>query len=156
MELFQCVIYVFLIGIGSHFLGQMLPRSWFDYTRFPFRSFRWERGGRVYHKLNIRQWKDKLPDASQVVKTMYRKQVNTHPNAENLHRLVEETCVAEFIHALLIILSLGVVEIWEGISGWICWGLCVVGNLPFILIQRFNRPRLLIALERFSDKKVAQ
>ena len=155
MELFQCMTYVFLIGIGSHFLGQMLPRTWFHHDRFPFRCFDWEKGGKIYDVLNIRRWKDKLPDASKVAKNMYRKQVDTHANAENLQRLVEESCVAEFIHTLLIILSLGVVHIWEGISGWICWGLCLQGNLPFIFIQRFNRPRLLSALERLCEKKVA-
>lgn len=155
MELLQCISYVAFIGFASHFIGQLLPREWFNPDRFPYRCFAWEDRGKIYHKLNIRAWKDRLPDASQHVRDMYRKQVNTHADEENLHRMIEETCVAEFIHKLLIVFSLGVIEIWDGKNGWICWFLCLLGNLPFILIQRFNRPRLQAVLKRLKDRKVA-
>ncbi len=60
---------------------------------------------------------------------------------ENIKSLIQESCVAELIHALLIPLGLGCIAIWEsgGIAVFLLWAL---GNLPFILIQRYNRPGL--------------
>jgi len=152
MELLECFLYVILIGVASHFVGQALPRQWFDPDGLTFRMRNWELDGRFYQKIHIRRWKDKLPDASKIVTDMYRKEITRAPSEENLKRLIEESCVAEFIHKLLILFSLYVVKIWGGKAGWICWLLCVLGNLPFIFIQRFNRPRLRAALLRMQEK----
>ncbi len=154
MELMQCFIYVSLIGVAANFIGLALPRQWFDPEGILFRKRHWEQGGSFYARIKIRKWKDKLPDASKKVRRMYRKKIELSHNEKNLCRLVEETCVAEFIHILLIILSLGVTRIWRGTCGWVCWLLCVAGNLPFIWIQRFNRPRLQAALEREKCRKI--
>lgn len=155
MELVQCVLYVALIGAASHFIGEALPRAWFDPDSRLFRCRSWEDRGRVYHKLKIRRWKDKLPDASKHCKKMLPKRLGDHPNTEHLDRMIRETCVAEFIHTLLILLSIGVVKIWEGRRGWICWLLCILGNLPFILIQRYNRPRLQAARKHLESQQQA-
>lgn len=152
MELLYCTVYVAAIGILSNIVGNALPRCWFRADAFPFRSYAWERGGKVYQKLHIRAWKDRVPDMSRIIRKMYRKEVSASPNAENLQRLIEETCVAEAVHAILILLSLYVVKIWKGAAGWIIWGLCILGNLPFIIIQRYNRPRFLKTLNRLRAK----
>ena len=152
MKLLQCLLYVAVIGIVSNPAGNLLPRSWFHAERFPYRCYAWEREGKIYEKLHIRAWKDRLPDMSKIVKAMFRKEVSAKPTAESVERLVQETCVAEAVHGVLIVLSLGVVRIWRGIGVWICWGLCVLGNLPFIIIQRYNRPRLSRTLKRLQAK----
>ncbi len=152
MELIQCALYVALIGVASHFIGEALPRKWFDPDNCLFRCRPWEDRGRVYHKLKIRRWKDKLPDASRHCKKMVPKRIRGHLSRDHLDRMIQETCVAEFIHSLLILLSIGVVRIWEGKRGWICWLLCILGNLPFIFIQRYNRPRLQAALEHMENQ----
>lgn len=154
MELLWCFIYVSLIGLFSHVIGQVMPRDWIDPDGLLFRSRNWEQNGTLYVRLKIRKWKDKLPDASKKLRFLYPKRVDLTHNEENLRRMIEETCVAEFIHILLIILSLGVTRIWRGTPGWICWLLCVAGNVPFIMIQRFNRPRLRAALKRTQCQKV--
>jgi len=145
-------LYVLLLGIASHFVGQALPRHWFDPDRFPFRMRVWEKDGAFYRKIRIRKWKNKLPDASKYAPDMYRKEIASSPDEAHVQRLIEESCVAEFIHKMLILLSLLVVRIWRGRHGWVCWILCVLGNLPFIFIQRFNRPRLQALLQRMQEK----
>lgn len=152
MNLFFCALYVAFIGIVSNPLGNLLPRRWFDSDKFPYRSFAWEREGKFYERLHIRAWKDLLPDMSKIVPGMVRKEVSARPTAEGLDRLVRETCVAEAVHGVLILLSLAVLKIWEGPGGWICYALCLLGNLPFILIQRYNRPRLVRMLNRIKTR----
>lgn len=151
MELINCFLYVALIGLLSNVVGALIPRRWLNPDRFPFRLFRWEHRGQFYVKLGIRRWKDRVPDLSKILPWLYRKQISNTPSPENLQRLIQETCVAELIHWLLIIASLGVIRIWRGKWGILCWLLCCLGNWPFIIIQRFNRPRFQRALKRMGS-----
>lgn len=58
--------------------------------------------------------------------------------------MIQETCVAELTHLLLCAAGILLFWIWPGAGGCIMFALDIVfGNLPFILIQRYNRPRLL-------------
>ena len=84
---------------------------------------------------------------------MYPKKVDSTPNTDNLRHLIEETCVAEFIHLSLIVCSLALLVICRGVMRWIGIGACLIGNVPFILIQRFNRPRLQLALDRLEKRE---
>ena len=156
MALLKCILYIAGIGILANLIGAALPRSWFHPDRFPFRCQKWEQGGQIYEKIGIRVWKDKLPDMSKVVHNLYRKEVDPRPNAENLERLIQETCVAELSHYVLLLLSLAVTRIWHGVGGWVVWGLCILGHLPFSIIQRFNRPRLQRTLDRLRAREAAR
>ena len=152
MKLLQCAIYIAIIGIISNPAGNLLPRAWFHADRFPFPPFGWEHHGRIYEKLHIRAWKDRVPDMSKLVRSMVRKEVSSHPTAQSLERLIQETSVAEAVHWVLIVLSLAVLKIWKGLGGWVCYFLCILGNLPFIIIQRYNRPRLMRTLPRLQAR----
>ena len=58
--------------------------------------------------------------------------------------LGQETCVAEAVHTASSLLGLLCLRLWPGWGGVIVWAVWfLLGNLPFILIQRYNRPRLL-------------
>lgn len=150
MGLLYCVIYIAAIGIASHFIGNAFPRRWFRAEKFPYRSAEWEREGQIYTKLGVRRWKDKVPDMSKICGDMVRKEVAARPTAESVRVLIQESCVAECVHALLAVFSMPVVVFWPGAGGWIVWGLCVMGNLVFVVIQRYNRPRLLKMLRRLE------
>ena len=58
--------------------------------------------------------------------------------------LVQETCVAEAVHTASSLLGLICLWLWPGWGGAIVLAVWVLlANLPFILIQRYNRPRLM-------------
>ena len=79
---------------------------------------------------------------------------------EQLPRMIEETCVAEFIHFLLILLGFYALRLWPGRGGAVFTAVYILlGNLPFLIIQRYNRPRLqrlLAAQQRWSAKETKQ
>ena len=56
--------------------------------------------------------------------------------------MIQETCIAELVHGVLCIAGLYCFQIWPGTGGLLIAALNVLGNLPYIIIQRFNRPRL--------------
>lgn len=154
MDYLVCIGYLVILAIASHFIGQALPRTWFNSESFPFCSMKWEQDGAIYERVKIRRWKDKVPDMSRFMPDMMPKRVSRQAKSDEIQRLIEETCVAEFIHWMLILAGLGCPLIWRGIGGIIVTAVWIVlGNLPFILIQRYNRPRLKKAQARLNILK---
>lgn len=139
---------VVIIGALAFLGGEMLPRKNFDYSAFPYRPFAWEKEGKIYEKLRIRRWKDHLPDMSKHVKTMFAKELISPRDPEYTRRLILETCVAELTHDVLILLSPIFPHYMTGVWADVAMLLYAVGNLPFILIQRYNRPRLVKLMEK--------
>ena len=148
----NCIIYLALTGIVGFLLGRILPKKWFRADKFPYRTFRFENDGRIYLRLNIRKWQNRIPDMSKILpKLMPAKALSHSYGAKELMIMVQETCVAEFIHALLCVAGLFCMLIWKAPGGVIIAILYFLGNLPFILVQRFNRPRLLKLLARLEQ-----
>ena len=148
MSFLYAVLYIAALGILSHFLGQALPRAHFSAERFPYRAAQWEKGGKAYEKLGIKHWKDHLPDMSKIMPDMVKKKMSA-AKEQGMEVLIEETCVAECVHWALIILSLGIFLFWRSpwaIVFWLVYN--ILGNLPFIIIQRYNRPRLVMLEQR--------
>lgn len=140
--LLRCLIYVALIGLLSNPIAYVLPRSWFRPDRFPFRACRWEKDGAVYEKIGVRRWKDKLIDQSRFVSFLMKKTVQPTMTARQMEKLVAETCVSEAVHVVLSLLGLYCLKLWPGAGGAVFTALFVVfGQLPYAVIQRYNRPR---------------
>ena len=153
MPILYSLLYLAALGILSHFAGNAMPRRWFDPEKSPWRSFSWEKNGKIYRKLKIHKWKDKLPDASKCCNDMVRKEVSQQPTAEELDLLARETCVAELIHFLLMFCSIPVVFICPNAWGWVIFAVYSLSNLPFMMIQRYNRPRL-VKMSRHLSRTV--
>ena len=97
MGFWHCALYLAVIGLASS-AAALLPRRWFHADRFPFRPQRWEHEGKIYEKLAVQRWKDKLPDMSRFLPWLTQKQVSASISAAQAERLVQETCVAELVH----------------------------------------------------------
>ena len=155
MRFVWCAITLMLVGIFVNPLGNALPRRWFHADRFPYKCYAWEREGRVYQKIGIQKWKDVVPDMSRINPHMVSKRLGALPTADQVDRLVQETCVAECVHWALTLLSAGIFFLWR--SGWavLLWLVYnVLGNVSFIVIQRYNRPRLQKLAEKTRRKPV--
>ena len=147
----RAALYAAALGVLAHPVGQALPRRWFDPHQAPYRCRDWAKGGRVYNKLHIRRWKDRLPDMSRLMPDMVKKKLS----AADPMSLVQETCVAECVHCWLIVLSVGMLFLWKSVWSWLLWLVYnLLGNVSFILIQRYNRPRLLRLAEKETKKNL--
>ena len=147
MELIQCMEYYGILGVVSFLAGRLLPKSWFSGEKFPFRSFPFERDGAIYNRIGIRKWQKRVPDMSRLLpKLMPEKKLG---QSNDLTRMVQETCVAELIHVALCFAGLYTMKLWKGFWGAVLTAVYILlGNVPFILIQRYNRPRLLRLMKR--------
>ena len=154
MRLALCILYIPAIGLLSQFIGVKLPRRWFHPDRFPYAAWAWEKQGKIYNKTDVYKWKDALPDMSKISRRMVRKSITPSQfTPEHVDRLAKETCVAELVHLILMLLS--------PIIYWInrtCLGAAIaiayaLSHIPFIIIQRYNRPTLVTLSQRLKERE---
>jgi len=149
----KCFWYLSITGLVSFFIGRILPKKWFQAQAFPYHSYSFEKNGSIYEKLYIQKWQNKVPDMSKFFpRFMPAKNLATN-DLKCLPRMIQETCVAEFIHLVLCATGLYCIELWPGMGGIIVSIVHIIlFNVPFILIQRYNRPRL-IKLQKMYERK---
>lgn len=138
------LLYILLLGLLCFPFGRLLAGSSFRADCFPFRSFSLEHEGKLYQKIGIQRWQNRVPDISRIIPGIVpRKEIPRRPDADTLRRMINETCVAETTHLLLCIAGAALLWIWPGAGGAVMFAVyALLGNFPFILIQRYNRPRL--------------
>ncbi len=143
MNFWNCFFYLVIVGIISFLFGRIVPKKWFHADRFPFRAFRFEDEGRIYNKLHVRSWHNKVLDMSKILPKMMPAKNLSGDYKSRLPLLLQETCVAELIHSLNCVAALYCLKLYPGMGGIIVTLLYIVFlNLPYIIIQRYNRPKL--------------
>ncbi len=149
--------YLIFTGIIGFLAGRLVPKSWFQAVAFPYKPFSWEQGGKIYEKLNIRHWQNKVPDMSKLLPGWMPAKSLVGDYKTRLPRMLQETCVAEMTHVLLCVSGLYCLKLWPGAGGVLVYFLYVViFNLPYILIQRYNRPRLIRLAQKLNHIPTAQ
>lgn len=141
-----------VVGIPAFIWGEKLPRAWFNPDKFPYKCFAWENEGRIYEKIGIQKWKTRIPDMSKYIRRAFAKQGNLMRDPEHLHRMVKETCSAEFVHWILILVS-PVFPILMDRFGILSMLVYIIGNLMFVVIQRYNRPRVQKIIQRIEKRR---
>ena len=150
LQAVSAIIYIALLGLAAHLVGEALPRRWFRFDRGLYRCRAWERGGAVYERFSIHRWKLLLPDKSRHARGMVKKQLGGMPTAQQLERLLQETCVAECVHWALMPFGAALMLLLPGAAGALAALLYALSHVPFILIQRYTRPRLARLYRRVS------
>ena len=115
------------------------------------RSF--EAGGQWYRRLRIVRWKDKLPEAGDLFQGGVSKRHLPSRDPAGLQLFVRETRRAELTHWWAMACG-PLFVLWNPpVASALLVGYGVVVNLPFILIQRYNRLRSQALLQRLSRRR---
>jgi glycosyl-4,4'-diaponeurosporenoate acyltransferase len=120
------------------------------------RPRRFETAGRWYRRrLQIDRWKDRVPEAGDLFRGGVSKRHLPTYDVAGLQLFVRETRRAELAHWCA--MGCGpVFVLWNPpLAAGLLIGYGVVVNLPFIVIQRYNRFRIQALIERRSGR-VAQ
>lgn len=152
---FLAIILCFILwplfqGLGA-FICHKIPDRFLSPYLFFYKSHKWERNGEIYkHIFKIDKWKTYLPESSSLIKGSYNKKKIANFSKDSLDQFLLESCRAEMTH-------------WLGMTPFWIFGLFtparVVGymfiyalavNLPCIMIQRYNRPRVLRLLTKLN------
>lgn len=108
-------------------------------------------GGWYERRLRIRRWKDRLPEAGALFASGFSKR---HVARADLARYVAETRRAEVVHWVAMVVW-PVFAIWN--PPWavgVMLGYALVANAPCLLVQRYNRARLVRILGRAREPAV--
>lgn len=106
-----------------------------DYTRKWYQLNKWEIS--LYKKLKVKKWKMKMPT--------YQPELFS-PKEHTWDEIAQAMCQAEVVHEIIIIFSflpIAASIIWE--SFWVFFItsiLAAVFDLSFVIMQRYNRPRV--------------
>lgn len=133
----------FVFQVCAALIALRIPDRLLSPDRFPYRMFKWEKGGRFYLHLGVHRWKRLLPDGAAVTKGGYRKKSLNDYSQGNLERFLIESCRAELTHLLAIVpfWVFGLIAPPSILVFMLIYALAV--NLPCMMAQRYNRPRII-------------
>lgn len=133
-----------LFSMAMTLIAEKMPEKIYGFRLWLYRERKWESGGKVYERLfMVKAWKTRLPDISDFMKWRFNKKHFEHNDKGYLSIFLTESCKSELTH-WMIIFSTVTFKLWND------WGsvllLFLIAsflNLPYIIIQRYNRPRLI-------------
>ncbi len=130
-----------------------IPIRFFQRDSAWFAIAAWERSGQLWQQLvAVKKWKAHIPDGASLFKFGYKKTTLPALDQDNLRLFADETKRAELTHWLSI-LPAPLFFIWNPIwAGWVMIGYALAFNLPFIIVQRYNRARLEVLLDRRGSR----
>ncbi|WP_100372078.1 glycosyl-4,4'-diaponeurosporenoate acyltransferase [Bacillus sp. FJAT-45037] len=129
-------------------LSSLFSKRVIEHFNWIFQLQEWEKNGQIYDALSIKAWKTKLPDGGGWTKRGIKKNKLNVRVQEDLQRFILETKRAELSHLLQIAPAPIFFTFNDTLSGTIIVLYALCFNLPFILIQRYNRGRLVAILKR--------
>lgn len=148
---FHLTISLGLIKLPDRFFASDHPFN----ELFKERTF--EKNGRFWKdKVKVHKWKDKLPDGASLFHAGYKKKELQNNDVDTIGIFIKETKRAELTHWLLM-LPAPFFFLWNPVwTGWAMIAYALLVNIPFIIIQRYNRIRLNRINKRkqtYTDKK---
>lgn len=143
LTLLLCFIVWFILLTGAARLCLLIPGRFLKTDRWLFRTRRFEDGGHFYERVfKIKTWKHLLPDGAAISRSGYAKRHINDFSIPNLERFLVESCRGELTHwiPLLLFWVFGFFVPPGVILLMLLYAL--VTNLPCIIAQRYNRPRI--------------
>ena len=139
-------LYHFAMRLAVGTVVNWMMKNKADYNGVWFREKGFE--NRLYKLIRVRKWKKYLPtydpdtfDASQ----------------KNVEEIVGATCQAEIVHEVIMALSLLpilFIPLLGGAAALITTSvLAMLFDSAFVILQRYNRPKLIRAMKRFQKLK---
>lgn len=140
-----------LFQTGAAILSLKIPQKYLSPELFYFKEHSWEKGGKFYEDVfYVKRWKKFLPDGGAVLGGGYKKKQLTDFSKENLNQFLIESCRAEVTHVIAIFpfWVFGFFASSRVVLIMFIYALLV--NLPCIIVQRYNRPRISKLIKRMK------
>lgn len=152
-----CFVVWTVINLSVVAICLYLPDKLFNPYAFIFRSHPFEKEGQIYEKaFKVKQWKHLLPDGGGLWKKRgYKKRHLEDFSHDNLERFLIESCRAELTHWLAISFVWVFGFFLPASATLLMLIIALLGNLPCIIPQRYNRPRFLKLLEKTQSNQRA-
>lgn len=132
--IFHLLISALMLNFNIH---KRLQFNWL------FNTYRFEQSGETWNKIfKIKQLKNRLPESTLIMPGSFDSSQIPDTEAETLKDYISEANRAELTHWISI-LPAPLFFLWNPRKYWVLHLLYAgLSNMPFILAQRYNRPRL--------------
>ncbi|WP_281658174.1 hypothetical protein [Halobacillus sp. Cin3] len=139
--IFNAVMWLF-IHIAVSGITAMAPASFIRFLQPLLRTKSWEGRGRIYRSFGIHKWKTMLPEARKWVNKGRGKTAASIRNVYAYDELGEQLTRSELSHWMQIFPAPLFFLFNPPWAGWVMIMYALLFNLPFIMIQRYNRARV--------------
>lgn len=138
---FLTTTYHFLMRLAVGFIFDRIMDNKADYTKGWYQCRTWEK--KIYKRLNVKHWKRLLPTYDTSL---------FDPKKHSWDEIAQASCQAEIVHETIVLLSFipivfsirfGAVMVFIITSV-----LAALFDLAFVMIQRYNRPRIIRLIGR--------
>ena len=134
---FGTVAYHFIMRLGVGHIFNLVMRNKADYKKGWYQTRTWEK--KLYGRIKVKRWKGLMPTYTPYL---------FNPTKNRWDEIAQASCQAELVHETIIVLSFVPIffSIWFGatIIFIITSVLAALFDLAFVMIQRYNRPRILL------------
>ena len=154
-EFFICLLVVVLPSILFFFLDRFIPKQWYGENNKLFNERKFEK--KFLNAIKIKKWKDNVP---QFLKIDNISKTKDKIDKEYIEFFISETRRGELMHLFDVLFGI-IASIFLPKKFLFRYTLPILFfwtffNLLSILIQRYNRPRLKKALQRFENQSQSQ
>ncbi|MBO1212233.1 glycosyl-4,4'-diaponeurosporenoate acyltransferase [Staphylococcus nepalensis] len=136
-------LYWFVIQMIIAQLGTYISRKCLENGHIYFKSWPIEQEGQLWQKVvKVQYWKNHLPDGQRINSTIISKSnFDKSSHADEVRQFILETRRAEFVHLLSIVPVIVFAKSSSSVK-MINLVYVVIANVPCIIVQRYNRPKL--------------
>jgi len=143
------IAYHFVIRLLVGHLVDGIMHNQADYTKKWYQIHPFEE--KLYRKFNVKKWKGKMPTYNAELFSLENK---------TLDEIVQVTCQAEIVHEINVLISflplLASLKFGSFAVFLITSVLAACYDMLFVIIQRYNRPRLVRLARRQSTVKIKE
>lgn len=154
ITIISLLVLVAIDAVCALFVRYCLPKKIFNPFLKCYNVGKNER--KFYEKIGIRKWKDRIPEAGQLFANFSKTEVADMTNNEYVKKFMSETIYAEIMHWLSMIFSFLIIFIDLRLALTVGLPL-VIGNMILnlmpVLVQRYNRPKLMVLYQRNERMK---
>ncbi|NCB48803.1 MAG: hypothetical protein EOM55_04235 [Clostridia bacterium] len=146
------VLISFLIDALCAFMIRQIPeRKINEKSRF-FKVRKWEK--KLFSFLKVKKWKDNIPELGGLLKYFDKSFVQEKAESKYMMKFIKETCYAEIMHVISLFLApIVLIVLPRNFLLTIVLPVMIVNillQIPPILVQRLNRPKLEFAYKRLK------
>lgn len=126
----------------SKLIGSMEVRT-INRLSILFRTYPFEKNGQLWNDLfKVKRWKAYIPESTSIMPDSFDQSRMKGTDLKTINQFIDETNRAELTHWASI-LPVPLFFIWNpGCTRGIHLSYALLSNMPFIIAQRYNRPRL--------------
>ena len=139
-------LYHFVMRLVVGTVVNLIMKNKANHNSVWFREKRFEK--KLYNLLRVRKWKKYIPTYSPDT---------FDTNKKTVKEIVGATCQSEIVHEIIMVLSLLPIAVIPFLGGaaaiFITSFLSMLIDFVFVILQRYNRPKLLRVMERFDKLK---